>query len=84
MNSGDLTSKQIETIQEQIRRCSLYFKALCERMESRRFDPDDEILKAARDAQDKVHRLWVKLHYLGFDASKRERERRSRPHPPTR
>src|SRR5688572_29117496 len=74
MNSGDLTCEQIKTLQDQLKPAFFFPKSLVERMEQRGFHPDDEILKAARDAFDRLHGLSVRLHYLGCNAFKRELE----------
>jgi hypothetical protein len=74
MNSGELTSDQIKALQDHLKPSFLFLKRLADRFAERGFNPEDEIYKAVREAFDKVHSLNVKLHYLGCDASKRERE----------
>ena len=40
-----------------------YLNRLIERMNRVGFLPDDPLMKLATEARDKVHSLWVDLHY---------------------
>jgi hypothetical protein len=85
MDASRLTHGQIETVKGSVKKHADYFKTLAARMAAKGFADCDPILLAVREAHDKAHILWTRLHYLSmeafsreFDAAERERKMRRR------
>lgn len=74
MDSGDLTSDQITTLQAAVRVRAGYFQKLAGRMAAQGFREDDEILVATKEIHAKMQAIWLRLNCLGTIAFKREFE----------
>jgi hypothetical protein len=64
MDSTKLTDKQLADLNRIVSRQLNFLTRLQRRMEHLRFSPRDEIYLATMKAQDSIHELSVKLHYL--------------------
>jgi hypothetical protein len=71
MDSAKLTHKQIETVEGQVKVRAGYFKTLADKLGFRLGD-SDQVIVAAREAHEKTHALWTRLHYLSMEAFSRE------------
>jgi hypothetical protein len=63
MNADDLTPKQVQRLNDAIRRQLGYLTRLVQRMERRGWEPSDRVFRAALDAQRAMYTLSVHLHY---------------------
>jgi hypothetical protein len=64
MRCDDLTREQADTIKEKIGTMNAYLSRLLARMNRRKFEHDDRLLKAVCKAGAAIHELNVELHYL--------------------
>jgi hypothetical protein len=72
MDPAKLTHAHIETVKGSVKKHAAYFKALAVRMAAKGFGDSDPVIVAAREAHEKAHALWVRLHYLSMEAFSRE------------
>jgi hypothetical protein len=67
MNSNQLSREQGRTMQTALLPTLRYLNRLCERLNARRFPPDDRLYRAAFKAQAAMGELVMVLHYLTCD-----------------
>jgi hypothetical protein len=77
MDSSELTAEQLEVLLKAIAPARSYAHRLVKRMETRRFLQDDPLLVAARNVDNALHELWVRLHYAHCDRTRAEQEGKS-------
>lgn len=64
MRCDDLTREQFEALRKKIGPMNAYLTRLLKRMNRRKFEHDDSLLKAVCKAGAAIHELNVELHYL--------------------
>jgi hypothetical protein len=64
MRCDDLSRDQADAIKEKIGAMNAYLTRLLKRMNQRKFEHDDRLLKAVCKAGAAIHELNVELHYL--------------------
>jgi hypothetical protein len=74
MNSSDLTLAQLKLLLERAERDLSYLARLKSRMVARGFPVEDELVRLVEDAQDRMMRLRMWLHYR-FDEEMKGVER---------
>ena len=76
MRSDDLTRDQAQALKNKLQPMLGYLSRLKRRMVRRGFPPDDPLLLADCQAEDAMHALHVKVHYLSCgDVTGRRRDR---------
>ena len=63
MTSDDLSTTQAEKLKQQAGFCLRFLNNLCKRMDRVRFEPTDELYRAAQTARNALQDLHVAAHY---------------------
>jgi hypothetical protein len=64
MRSDDLTREQAQALKNKLQPMLRYLGRLKRRMNYKGFPPEDPMLVGVCDAENAIHALTVKLHYL--------------------
>jgi hypothetical protein len=64
VEAGDFTPAQAAVIRDKVRPILVYLRRLVQRMQKRRFPPDDRFLRTTLAAYDAIHEPHVEVHYL--------------------
>ena len=73
MNTNDLNGRQLDVIQEEVRKAVNYLKRLGGRMRSRNFPDDDGLLAHTIEAIKATEALWWYIHKVQLEKIRRDK-----------